>query len=153
MQHEKNMQHYIQVHADWWLCLTFSPPHPVKIVQEDFPGPSSDLLLYYCLFAYSSPANIWVLNQAFSSIGNKLEFIWKGWCVQVWIWREESPAWSFLVCQQADSISLSKNILAFLQRTPISMLLVGSEKSKRCTSEKYQRGGTHRLALTGCIAN
>lgn len=65
MQHEKNMQPYIQVHADWWLCLTFSPPHPVKIVQDDFPGPSSDLLLYYCLFAYSSPANIWVLNQAF----------------------------------------------------------------------------------------
>lgn len=65
MQHEKNMQPYIQVHADWWLCLIFSPPHPVKIVQDDFPGPSSDLLLYYCLFAYSSPANIWVLNQAF----------------------------------------------------------------------------------------
>lgn len=36
-----------------------------------------------------------------------------------------------------------RNVLAFLQRTPILTLHVGSEKSKPHTSEKYQKEGEH----------
>lgn len=96
-------------------------------------------LPYKCLSALST-CQMWGLHSAFFRDGNKSECIWKGRCVQVWIWREETPAWSPLVCQHADSASLSRNILAFLQRTPIPILHVGSEESKRCTSEEYRRG-------------
>lgn len=120
--------------------FSLSSPHPVMIFQEDFQehefGSASVRLPLYTLFTCQNL----VLHSAFFRDGNKSGFIWKGWCVQVWIWREETQAWSPLVCQHADSISFSRNILAFMQRTPIPILLVGSEKSKRCTSEEYQRG-------------
>ncbi len=54
--------------------------------------------------------------------------------------EKKQLAWSPLDCQHADSIYLSRSILTFLQSAPIPKLLVGSEKSKWCTSEEYQRG-------------
>lgn len=142
------MHHIVQIQAACGAFLTFFPLIIFKIFKEDFQGhkigPASVWLPLCSLFT----CQIWVLHSAFFRDSNKSEFIWKAWCVQVWIWREESLAWSPLVCQQADSVSLSRNILAFLQQTPIPILF-GSRRNQSSTHLKNIREGTHRLVPYG----
>lgn len=113
------------------------PPHSVKIFQEDFQGHEFGSASV-CLSLHLP--NLDIICSLFQGQQSIRIYLKGMMCTGVNMERRNSYL-IFFLCQQADSVSLSRNILAFLQRTPIPPLLVGSEKSKRGTSEEYQRGG------------
>jgi len=120
--------------AAWNKCttlLTFRQlvaPEPVKIFQEDFQvhefGSASVWLLLLL-------PNVGITLSNLFFFFKRRQHIWMYLLerrVQVWKRGEETLAWSLLVCQQTDGDSLFRNILAFLQRTPIPNRLHVSEK-------------------------
>lgn len=135
------MHHIVQFQAACLAFLTFFP-FIFRYLTHTFKDMNLDLLLYDCLSAVFHLPNLGITFCIFSGMAITLN-LFEGDDVYRCEYGEKKLSLDLLLSANTHTPSpLSRNVLAFLQHTPIPILLVGSEKSKRCTSEEYQRGDT-----------